>query len=214
MAYPGSPSNALKRYAAAVVAAGTLCVASLSASPATGSQRDTAAEPTRVAAAPASVDAGVEKDLDFSHRNDSAVMEGTVHRGMPHRYLITATKGQSFSAKLQSKEGARFDLYEPGSSLTLLSGGYVVQGARVGKQEEGNNLGTKLPADGKYLLLIRPESEQAFYTLELAVRNGAFGFHDLWTSRNAWAAASFLVVAFGLLMLYRRKRTRRIFRPH
>ena len=162
--------------------------------------------------APASVDTGMEKDLDFSHRNDSAVMEGTVRRGAPHRYLVTAAKGQSFSAKLQSKDGARFDVYEPGASLTLLSSGYVVQGARVGKQEDGISLSAKLPADGKYLMLVRPEGDQAFYTLELAVRGG-WAFRDLWTDKNAWAAAAFVAAFFGLVMLYRRKRTRRIFRP-
>jgi len=193
---------------------GAFAVTSPLASSATWAQREPAAEPAlRLQGTPASEGAGVEKELDFSNRNDAAVMEGTVRRGLPHRYVITATKGQSLTAKLQSKDGARFDIYEPGSSLTLLSTGYVVQGARLGKQEDGTNLRTRLPADGKYLMLVRPEGDQAFYTLELAVRGG-WTVHDLWTDRNIWAASAFLAVGFASVIIYRRKRTRRIFRPH
>jgi hypothetical protein len=213
VARPTFGSLVLKRYAAAFVALSAFVMTSPSMWATTWSQRD-AAEPTlRLRATSASDESAVEKELDFSHRNDSAVMEATVRRGMPHRYVIIATKGQSLSAKLQSKEGARFDVYEPGSSLTLLSSGYVVQGTRVGKQDDGTHLRTKLPADGKYLLLVRPEGDQASYALELAMRDGRWTFHDLWTDRNVWAATSLVVVGFAFVMLYRRKRTRRIFRP-
>jgi hypothetical protein len=211
------PPHSSKRLPAILffVAVSAVALTSPSAFAATSSQRDIAVEPMlRLRTASAGETPGVEKDLDFSNRNDSAVMQGNVRRGMPDRYMITATKGQSLSAKLLSKDGARFDMYEPGSSLTLLSSGYVVQGARVGKQEDGTNLRTKLPANGKYLLLVRPEGDHAFYTLELAVRDGRFVFRDLWTDRNVWAAASFVVVGFALVALYRRKRNRRIFRPH
>lgn len=204
----------LSQRLAAFVAMSALAITSLSASAATWSQRDTAVEPTlRLRTAPASDDADVVKELDFTNRNDSAIVEGIVRRGMPHRYMVMATKGQSLLAKLQSKDGARFDIYEPGSALTRLSSGYVVQGARLGQQEDGTNLRTKLPADGKYLLLVRPEGDQASYSLELAVRDGRFVFRDLWTDKNVWAAASFLTAGFAFVMLYRRKRNRRIFGP-
>jgi hypothetical protein len=214
VARPTFGSLVLKRYAAAFVALSAFVMTSPSTWGAAWSQRDAAESALRLRATSASDESAVEKELDFSHRNDSAVMEATVRRGMPHRYMIIATKGQSLSAKLQSKDGARFDVYEPGSSVTLLSSGYVVQGARVGKQDDGTHLRTKLPADGKYLLLVRPEGDQASYALELTIRDGRWTFHDLWTERNVWAAASFVAVGFAFVMLYRRKRTRRIFRPH
>jgi hypothetical protein len=197
--------------AAAVLAAGALALTAQSGAAATLSQSEPA---LRLRSAAATGAEAVEKELDFSNRNDSAVMEGTVLRGHPHRYIITAIKGQSLSAKLQSKEGTRFDVYEPGSSLTLLSGGYVVQGARVGSETDGTNLEAKLPSDGKYLLLLRTEGDQAFYTLELAVREGGlFSVQRLLDKKSAWAAAAFLVAALGFVMLHRRKRRRRIFRP-
>ena len=166
-------------------------------------------------AAPPPADAEVvEKELDFSNRNDSAVMEGTVLRGNPQRYTITATKGQLLSAKLQSKDGARFDLYEPGSSTTLLSGGYVVQGSRVAPEADGTNLSAKLPGDGKYLLLLRAEGDQASYTLELSVRDATlFSMRALLSEKNVWILLSLLAAGVAFMMLHRRKRRRRIFRP-
>src|SRR5204862_2122199 len=82
------------------------------------------------------------------------------------RYLVNAKRGQTLGAAIKS-DGARVDLYEPGSTLEMLSTGFVVQGGRLGATPEGERLDIELPADGKYLLLVRSNGERAFYTLDL-----------------------------------------------
>ena len=170
-------------------------------------------EPKRSAQLPGTPQT-IEKELDFSRRNDSATVEGTVARGAPHRYTVTAVKGQRLNATLKSSDGARFDLYEPGSSLTTLSGGFIVQGARVGGTDDGTQVDVELPADGKYLLLVRPAREQAFYTIEVAVAPSlasSFGA-AWWEHRNVWLGLGLgALVLIGVFMV-RRKRDRRLFR--
>ena len=157
----------------------------------------------------------VDRELDFSDRNDTAMMEGTVERGAPHRYNVIARQGQRFSATLQSEDGARFDLYEPGSSITVLSGGFVVQGARLAASDEGTHVDTRIPADGKYLLLVRPARDTAFYTLDIAVEGGPPTLAQRWWSANkSWfAAAGVALVLLVALIARRRKRSRRMFGP-
>lgn len=153
----------------------------------------------------------LQKELDFEDKDDTATMEGTVYRGVPHRYLVTAAKGQALTAKLKS-EGARFDLYEPGSTLTMLSSGFVVQGARLGATSEGAELDLELPADGKYLLLVRASGDQAFYRLELGVKRAPSSTAERWyDDKKVWIAALLVVAALAVFFLVRRKRDRRIF---
>ena len=157
----------------------------------------------------------LERELDFTERNDSAVVEATVSRVSPHRYFLNAKKGQALAVRLKSDDGTRFDLYEPGSSLQLLSGGFVVQGARVGATPEGTQLDVELPGDGKYLLLVRSPKDVSSYTLELAVSRGAssVGQGLWWTREIVWVPAALVIGAFVLWRLVRRKRDRRLFRP-
>ncbi|HYH41335.1 MAG TPA: hypothetical protein VD867_05090 [Burkholderiales bacterium] len=159
----------------------------------------------------------VERTLDFSRRNESALVEGTVTRGAPHRYRISARKGQQLTAGLRSKEGARFDLYEPGSTLSMLSGGFIVQGARVAGAAGGTNLDVGIPADGTYLLLVRPAQDKAFYGLELTVTRGTStvdGAEEWWRSRSVLigAAVAALALVLILMRLMRRGRRRHLFR--
>jgi len=156
----------------------------------------------------------IDKELDFSRRNDSATVEGTVARGAPHRYTVVAVKGQRLTASLKSSEGARFDVYEPGSSLTPLSGGFIVQGARVGGTEDGTQVDVELPADGKYLMLVRPAREQAFYTIEVAVAPGLASTlgEAWWEHRNVWLGLALGALALIAAFMVRRKRDRRLFR--
>lgn len=153
----------------------------------------------------------LQKELDFEDKDDTATMEGTVYRGVPHRYLVAAGKGQAFSATLKS-EGARFDLYEPGSTITMLSSGFVVQGARLGATSEGSQLDLELPADGKYLLLVRASGDQAFYRLDLGVKRALSSTETRWYhGQTAWIAVLLIVAALAVFFLVRRKRDRRIF---
>jgi hypothetical protein len=192
----------LRCCAALVVTAGVLIV-STPASPGETSLKLKQSPQHASGAAP------LDKELDFTDRNDTAVMEGTVSRGVPHRYVVAARRGQSLEATLHSKEGARFDLYEPGSSLTVLSSGFVVQGPRLGSTE-GPKLNAALPADGKYLLLVRPLGERASYTLELTVQRGA-GLSARWSGKIVWLVLLIAIVVIAVLLL-RRKRRRRLFR--
>lgn len=170
----------------------------------------------RPTAAPAARADSPEKELDFTDRNDSAVVEGTIGRVEPHRYIVSAKKGQALTATLRSGEGARFDLYEPGSSLEMLSGGFVVQGARVGGTSEGTQLDVELPDDGQYLLLVRSTKDRTPYTLELAVSGGASSVGGeegpWWSRRIVWIPAAVVLTLLVLLRLFR-KRDRRLFRP-
>lgn len=171
-------------------------------------------EPERLPQPPR-VTQAIEKELDVRDRNDTAIVEGTVSRGVPHRYFIAALKGQRFSAALKSPDGARFDLYEPGSSITDLSGGFVVQGARVHGTAEGSDVDVELPADGKYLLLVRAAKEQAFYTLEMKTsRVAAATAEPWWEHRYTWIALILAALALvgAFVVRRKRKRERRLFR--
>jgi hypothetical protein len=154
----------------------------------------------------------IERELDFAGKSDTATMEGTAFRGAPHRYYLSARRGQTVSAALKS-DGARIDLYEPGATLTLLSSGFVVQGSRVGATTDGERVDVDLPADGKYLLLVRANGERAFYTLELKVERQAPSTFETWVKdERVWIAVLIAIALLGLLVLARRKRDRRIFR--
>lgn len=154
----------------------------------------------------------VERELDFAGKSDTAAMEGTVVRAVPHRYLINARRGQTLTAALKS-DGARLDLYEPGSTLSLLSGGFIVQGSRLGETAEGARLDVELPADGKYLLLVRSNADEAFYTLELKVDDPRPSLIEAWLEdERIWVGAGIAVVVFALFAWVRRKRDRRLFR--
>src|SRR5688572_19003338 len=153
----------------------------------------------------------LERELDFGGKSDTATMEGTVTRGVPHRYVLSAKRGQTVRATLKS-DGARFDLYEPGSTLTLLSGGFIVQGARLGATEDGKGVDVDLPADGKYLLLVRANGDQAFYGLDIKVERAPSTAFQTWMRNEwVWIGAAILVVV-ALFAFTRRKRDRRLFK--
>lgn len=154
----------------------------------------------------------VERELDFAGKSDSATLEGTVFRGAPHRYLLNARRGQTLNAALKS-DGARFDLYEPGSTIALVSGGFVVQGTRVGATADGDRIDVDLPADGKYLLLVRANGERAFYTLELKLERPAPSALETWLrDERLWIATAIALIILALFAFSRRKRDRRLFR--
>lgn len=219
----------LARSRRAVTPSVTRATAPVTAAPAATAAPATpaAAEPPVPAAVPQSIQdellrlpkpAGsepVEKDLDFTERNDSAVVEGTVSLASPHRYFINAKKGQALAATLKSDDATRLDLYEPGSSVQMLSGGFVVQGPRIGGTPEGTQLSVELPGDGKYLLLVRSAKDESPYTLELTVSRGesSVGEGPWWEWKIVWIAAALVVVAIAVWRYVRRKRDRRLFRP-
>ena len=153
----------------------------------------------------------VVRELDFAGKADIATMEATVLRGVPHRFLVNAKRGQMLSAAIKS-DGARLDLYEPGSTLSQLSTGFVVQGSRVAANNDGDRVDVELPADGKYLLLVRANGERAFYALELKVERPAPSAFVRWLrDQRVWIAALVILIVIAAFLV-RRKRERRIFR--
>lgn len=165
-----------------------------------------------LAAKPPAAAKPVERELDFAGKADTAAMEGTIVRAEPDRYLINARRGQRLSATLKS-DGARLDLYEPGSTLSLLSGGFIVQGSTLGATTEGDRIAVDLPADGKYLLLVRSNADEAFYTLELKVEDPEPALAEKWLQdERVRIGAVIALVVFALVAYIRRKRDRRMFR--
>jgi hypothetical protein len=99
--------------------------------------------------------------------------------------------------------------------LTLVSGGFVVQGTRVGANNEGDRVDVELPADGKYLLLVRANGEGAFYTLELRIERAAQTTLEKWLhDQRFWIGVAMLGVGLVLFAFLRRKRERRLFRSN
>ena len=154
----------------------------------------------------------VEREVDFVGKSDTAAVEGTVVRAVPHRYLINVRRGQTLKATLKS-DGARLDLYEPGSTLSLISGGFIVQGSRLGETTEGERIDVDLPADGKYLLLVRSNADEAFYTLELKVQRPEPSLAEAWLKdERVWIGGVIAVIVFAVFAFIRRKRDRRLFK--
>jgi hypothetical protein len=165
-----------------------------------------------LAAKPRAAAEPVERELDFVGKADTAAVEGTVVRAVPHRYLINARRGQRLNATLESV-GARLDLYEPGSTLSLLSGGFIVQGSTLGATTEGDRIDVDLPAGGKYLLLVRSNADEAFYTLELKVEDPEPSLAETWLEdERVRIGAVIAVIVFALFAFIRRKRDRRLFK--
>src|SRR5882724_5117591 len=56
--------------------------------------------------------------ISFARGRTTAVLSGTVHRGMSHDYLLKARNGQNMSLHLSARGGVSFDILTPdGDSL-------------------------------------------------------------------------------------------------
>lgn len=155
------------------------------------------------------------RELNFTKGNDSAVIQGSVLRNVPHRYPIAGKKGQTLSVTLEAEGGARLDVYEPGASLEMQTNGFVVQGARMKGTPDGSHVSAELPGDGKYLLFVRALRDEAPYTLEVTMTAGAAGAGsaEFWSNEKLiWTAALLGLAALGVGILIYSKRDRRLFR--
>lgn len=97
--------------------------------------------------------------ISFARGRTTAVLSGTVHRGMSHDYLLKARVGQNMSVHLTARGGVAFTILSPaGDSLALYS-----------KDWSG-----ELPQSGDYRINVLPDStteRTISYTLEVTVRN-------------------------------------------
>jgi hypothetical protein len=96
--------------------------------------------------------------ISFARGRTTAVLTGTVHRGMSHDYLLKARQGQNMSVHLTARGGVAFDILTPGGDSV----------AQYSKDWSG-----ELPESGDYRINVLPDTrtEQAIaYTLEVTVR--------------------------------------------
>jgi len=97
--------------------------------------------------------------ISFARGRTTAVLTGTVHRGMSHDYLLKARGGQNMSVHLSARGGVSFVILTPtGDSL-----------ADYAKDWSGD-----LPRSGDYRINVLPDSSTErtmSYTLEVTVRN-------------------------------------------
>lgn len=97
--------------------------------------------------------------ISFARGRTTAVLTGTVHRGMSHDYLLKARGGQEMSVHLSARGGVTFVILSPaGDEL-----------AQYSKDWSG-----ALPQSGDYRINVLPDStteRTISYTLEVTVRN-------------------------------------------
>jgi hypothetical protein len=96
--------------------------------------------------------------ISFARGRTTAVLRGTVHRGMSHDYLLKARGGQNMSVHLTARGGVSFDILSPAGDLLAQS-----------KDWSG-----ELPQSGDYRINVLPDTtteRTISYTLEVTVRN-------------------------------------------
>lgn len=96
--------------------------------------------------------------ISFARGRTTAVLTGTVHRGMSHDYLLKARHGQNMSVHLTARGGVTFDILTPGGDSV----------AQYSKDWSG-----ELPESGDYRINVLPDTtteRTISYTLEVTVR--------------------------------------------
>jgi len=96
--------------------------------------------------------------ISFARGRTTAVLTGTVHRGMSHDYLLKTRAGQNMSVHLTARGGVSFDILTPGGDSL----------APYSKDWSGD-----LPESGDYRINVLPDTttERTIpYTLEVTVR--------------------------------------------
>ena len=114
---------------------------------------------TAAAGASAQKGTSVVRRIKFARGRTTAVLSGSVHRGLSHDYLLKAGRGQTMTVHLSARGGVCFDLYTPGLSDSL---------AQCSKDWSG-----ELPQSGDYRINVLPDTttERSFsYSLEVTVR--------------------------------------------
>jgi hypothetical protein len=96
--------------------------------------------------------------ISFARGRTTAVLTGTVHRGMSHDYLLKTRAGQNMSVHLTARGGVSFDILTPGGDSS----------AQYSKDWSGD-----LPESGDYRINVLPDTtteRTISYTLEVTVR--------------------------------------------
>jgi hypothetical protein len=96
--------------------------------------------------------------ISFPRGRTTAVVSGTVQRGMSHDYLLKARRAQSMTVHLAARGGVAFDILTPSGEVL----------AQYSKDWSG-----ELPQSGDYRINVLPDtstSRSISYTLEVTVR--------------------------------------------
>jgi hypothetical protein len=108
---------------------------------------------------PAQKGTSVVKRIKFAPGRTTAVLRGSVHRGVSHDYFLKARAGQTMTVHLVARGGVSFDLFSPGRTDLL---------AEYAKDWSG-----ELPQSGDYRINVLPDTtteRNISYTLEVTVR--------------------------------------------
>ena len=101
----------------------------------------------------------VVRRIRFATGRTTAVLRGSVHRGVSHDYLLKARAGQTMTVHLVAGGQVSFDLFSPGRTDLL---------AEYSKDWSG-----ELPQSGDYRINVLPDTtteRNISYTLEVTVR--------------------------------------------
>ena len=101
----------------------------------------------------------VVRRIKFAPGRTTAVLRGSVHRGLSHDYLLKARAGQNMTVHLVADGQVSFDLFSPGRTDLL---------AEYSKDWSG-----ELPQSGDYRINVLPDTtteRNISYTLEVTVR--------------------------------------------
>src|SRR6185503_18339501 len=101
----------------------------------------------------------VVRRIKFPRGRTTAVLRGTVHRGLSHDYLLKARAGQTMTVHLVAGGEVNFMLFSPGLTDVLA--------------ENSKDWSGELPRSGDYRINVLPDTtteRNISYTLEVTVR--------------------------------------------
>ncbi|WP_342360347.1 hypothetical protein [Terrarubrum flagellatum] len=114
-----------------------------------------------------------ERELKANVRASTFEAEGAVVRGDSDRYVFEARKGMTASLKVTSiEDNASFQIYLPGSKTAsqTADGENLRTLPRAGAEDSAKSWSGKLPATGRYAIVVGPTRGNATYKLTVKLR--------------------------------------------
>ena len=105
---------------------------------------------------------GVKQKVRFARGSSSTTISGAVVRGDRDRYYLGASKGQTMSVKITSREdNAVFQVYLPGEQEAL---------SGAGEEDDATNWSGELPVDAEYVIVVGGTRGNASYKLTVSIK--------------------------------------------
>jgi len=105
---------------------------------------------------------GVRKKVRFARGASSSTIRGAVIRGDRDRYYVSATKGQTMSVKITSRENnAVFQVYFSGEQESLPG---------AGETDDATNWTGRLTDDNEYVIVVGGTRGNASYTVTISIK--------------------------------------------